>query len=229
MNTDHINRREFVALGVATATTTAVSSTALASSALPSTARKADRSLRIPAPSVAKLQKLTDQPNLARLSRSPTLPSIAQHALEIPSLKIEPLECVSSRLAKNSSITIEVHYPSPDLYSILYSAHNHDLGAFPAAAQIDAPRNTRGQTILRITQQAGDATNANLITLNTSNPGDYILAIPTAGHSSNAGWRFTKAHLDDNGQITALTNPIPAASSRCTYFSITINEQSTGA
>lgn len=228
MKTNSINRREFVAMGVAAAATTAVSSTAMADSALPSVSRSAVGSPRIPAPSLAKLQPITNQPNLARLAPGSSLPSVSQQTLANPMLTIEPLACVSNRLAKDASITIEAHYPVPNLYAILYSAHNHDLGAFPAASETIAPQNTRGQTTLRITQQLHGTTQTKLITLNASNPGTYLLAIPTTGRASNASWRFTKAHLNNDGQITDLANPLPAASSRCAYFSITINEQSTG-
>lgn len=218
-----LNRREFVAISASAAASAAISSTSVAG---PPTSAPAPN---IPGPTLARI--LPDQlnPAAARLQPASILGSPIQAPLKHPSLTITPLRCLEDRLDTGASITIEVHYPAPNLYAILYSAHNLGLGAFPSAAHINAPQNTRGQTILRITQQLGDATRSKHITLNTSNPGQYILAIPTADHSSNAGWRFTKARLDDAGQVTELTNPIPATSSRCAYFSITINEQSTGA
>ena len=221
-----INRREFVALSTAAVATTAISTTALAQTVSPIHPRKP---LCIPAPSLARLETSKDDPTRARVlpytaSKFPT------RTLTNPLLTLTPLPCVDGRLDRNASISIELHHPTPNIYSILYSAHNltipnQSTPSYASAIQTKAPAAT---ATLRITQRIADRERTKLLTLNSSAPRTYLLAIPTATKASNASFRFTAAHLDSAANITKLTNPMPAASSRCAYFSITISDKSAG-
>ncbi len=229
-NTTNLNRREFVALTATAAATSAISTSALADSISPT---KSTNPLRIPSPSLARVIPSKDDPTKARLLPNSLLTTPSQQLTSNPLLTLTPLPCVDGRLNRDASITIELHYPTPNLYANIYTAHNitipnQSIPVYPASTKLLAPRNTLGRTTLRITQRINDRAQTKLITLNTTSPSQYLLAIPTATNSSNTSFRFTSAHRDTQGHITNLTNPMPAASSRCAYFSITISDKSTG-
>jgi len=231
MTTDatNLNRRQFVALTAATAATSAISTPALAASISPT---KPTKPLRIPSPSLARVIPTKDDQTKARLLPNALLTTPSQQ-LSNPVFSLTPLPCVDGRLNQDASITIELHYPTPNLYTNIYTAHNitvpnQSIPVYPSSTQLRAPTNTLGRTTLKITQRINDRAQTKLITLNTTSPGHYLLAVPTATNSSNTNFRFTSAHLDTQGQITNLTNPMPATSSRCAYFSITISDKSTG-
>ncbi|MEQ9207989.1 MAG: hypothetical protein RLN78_11535 [Phycisphaerales bacterium] len=230
-----INRREFVAISAATAATAALSTPSLASATASPT-----RPLRFPAPTLARVLPLSP-PHTPSNSHTPAYPTSAKlrpHTLctnpsttplATPSITITPLACIENRLAPNASIIIEILHPTPNIYTNLLRAHNTNIPSqsipdFASTISTKAPRNTLNQTTLRITQQIDNRAQSNRITLSTKSAASYLLAIPTAGRSANAAWRFTSASLDQAGNITKLNNPLPAASSRCAYFSITIQE-----
>jgi hypothetical protein len=219
-----MKRREFIAVSVAASASSAVLGQSIAPLESKNQGSLSRGGIGFPAPSIAKLQRLDDQPNLARLVPGSASSPAPQVSLSDPILRVQPLECIVDRIADDTSVTVEAYYPSPRLYSILYSAHNHELGVFPAATQIKAPLNARGQITLRVTQRAKNTSKSRLITLHAASSGTYLLAIPTAGHSSNASWRLTKAQLDNTGRITRLTNPLQTGSTHCAYISITIDE-----
>lgn len=222
MPTHTINRREFVALTTAAAATTAIST--------PTLANAGTKALKVPSPSLARLipsqpTQSESSPTKARLQPN-THTRLTTTTLTNPLLTLTPLPCVNGRLDTDASITIELHHPTPDLYSILYHAHNitipnKSIPAYAPSIQTKAPCST---PTLKVTQHTNNASKSTLLTLA---PGAHILAIPTATNSSNTSFRFTSAHLDQAGQITKLTNPMPATSSRCAYFTITVDE-STG-
>jgi len=226
----NLNRRQFVALSATAAATTAISSAALADPISPT---KSTKPLRIPFPSLARVIPSKDDPTKARLLPNSLLNTLNLAADTPQTLTLTPLPCVDGRLEQDASITIELHYPSPNLYTNIYSAHNitipnQSIPVYPSSTQLLAPTNTLGRTTLKITQRINDRAQTKLVTLNSTSQGEYLLAIPTATNSSNTSFRFTSAHLDTQGNITKLTNPMPAASSRCAYFSITISDKSTG-
>ncbi len=227
MNQHQINRRQFVAASAAVTATAAINAPALARpEALQPTKP-------LPAPSIARVIRSTQNPSAARLSNSIFNPTPSTTPLSTPTLAITPLPCISGRIHTDTSLTIEVLYPTPNAYAILYSAHNieikdQSIAAYPASSQINAPRDSRHRVTLRITQQTPTSKRTKELTLPASSASDYLLAIPTARHASNASWRFSSAQLDDSGNITKLTNPLPGVSTRCAYFKLTI-EESTGA
>lgn len=224
MNT-YINRREFVAISAAASAASAISSSALAESITPiSTATKA---LKIPSPSLAHVIQSEDNPAKARLLPNARFAHPTKHTTTPQNLTLTPLPCVDGRLDTDASITIELHYPTPNLYSTLYQAHNitlqnKSIPSYASATQAKAPNAT---PTLKITQHTNAASKSTLITLS---PGAHLLAVPTAPNSSKASFRFTAAHLDTYGNITKLTHPMPATSSRCAYFSINLSDKSTG-
>jgi len=232
-STTNLNRREFVALTAAAAAASTISTSALADSISPTNSTKP---LHIPSPSLARVIPSKNDPTKARLLPNSllTTPSQQPSPPQTPqTLTLTPLPCVDGRLEQDASITIELHYPSPNLYTNIYSAHNitipnQSIPVYPSSTQLLAPTNTLGRTTLKITQRINDRAQTKLVTLNSTSQGEYLLAIPTATNSSNTSFRFTSAHLDNQGNITKLTNPMPAASSRCAYFSITISDKSTG-
>lgn len=220
-----ISRRQFVAAGAATAATAAISAPALAR---PDSAQS---TRPLPAPSLAKLLRSHDDPTHAKLSRSFSDTNLTSPPIK-PTLALTPLPCLSSRVQSDASLTIEVLHPTPNAYAILYSAHNieikdQSIAAYPASTQINAPRDTRNRVTLRITQRTPTSKRVKDITIPASSASEFLLAIPTAHHASSASWRFSSAQLDEAGNITKLTNPLPGVSSRCAYFKVTI-EESTG-
>lgn len=223
MDQHQINRREFVAISAATAATTAISSSALADSISPA----ATKPLRIPSPSLARIIPSKNDPTKARLLPRALLTTPSPQ-LSNPLLTLTPLPCVDARLNQDASITIELHYPAPNLYAILYRAHNITIPnkSIPAYASSIHTNSPNASPTLKVTQHTKNASKSTLLTLA---PGAHLLAIPTATHASNPNFRFTSAILDTNGNITKLANPMPAASSRCAYFSITLSDKSTGA
>lgn len=227
----NVNRRQFMAIGVSTAAISAVTPSLLADPISLIT-----KPLRIPSPSLARAIPSNDDPTKARLIPNSLLstPSQQDSITTTPTLTLTPLPCVDGRLDQNSSVTIELHYPTPNLFANIYTAHNitipnQSIPVYPSSTQLRAPRNALGQATLRITQRIADRSQSKLITFNTKFQAAYLLAIPTATNASNASFRFTSAHLDTDEHITKLTNPMPAASSLCAYFSITINDSITGA
>ena len=223
--TTNINRREFVALTATVTAASVISSSAIAESISPTSTKT--KALRIPSPSLAHVIPSKDNPAKARLLPKTRFANPAEHSLNSQTLTLTPLPCVDGRLDTDASITIELHYPTPNLYSILYQAHNitipnKSIPSYASATQAKAPN---ASPTLKITQHTNAASKSTLITLS---PGAHLLAIPTAPNSSKASFRFTSAILDTDGNIAKLTNPMPAASSRCAYFSINLSDKSTG-
>jgi len=221
----NINRREFVAISTAATAASAISPSAIAQPSLLDA-----ESNQIPAPTLARVVASSTQPGQARIiTRSPR--SLLSHLPNSTTLSLEPLPCVEGRLDTDASITIELYHPTPNLYSILYGAHNitipgKSIPAFGSSIQTQARSNSNSQISLRITQRWANRVQTNQLTIDDI--GSYLLAIPTANSRSKPNFRFSSALLDESGSITHLNSPLPAASSRCAYFNITINDKSTG-
>lgn len=221
MHQHHINRRQFVAASAAVTASAAIASPALSAPLGQSVP------LNIPSPSLARVIPSNSTPTNARL-QPVTHTRLSTTKLVSPFLTLTPLPCVDTRLSIDASITIELLHPTPNLYSILYRAHNITIPnkSIPSYATSIQTKSPSATPILKITQRTKDASKSTLLTLA---PGTHLLAVPTATTSSNASFRFTSAILDEHThQITKLTHPMPATSRRCAYFSITISDKSTG-
>ncbi|MBO6512453.1 MAG: twin-arginine translocation signal domain-containing protein [Phycisphaerales bacterium] len=220
----NISRRQFVALSTAAAATATISPNTLASTTPTSSHLPA---AALPAPSLAAVLPNPTNPTTKRLRCCPNPSPSPRARISNPTLTITPLSCISSRLARNASLTIEAFHPVPNLYTTLLHAHNKDIPGtalpdFASTTVTKAPRDSKARTTLRITQQHSSSTQHSTITLDSSQPATYLLAVPTAHHASNAAWRLTTAHSNDTHEITHLTNPLRAASTHCVYLSIII-------
>ena len=221
----NFNRREFVVISTAATAASVVTPSATAQRSLSDKEPN-----QLPSPTLARTVTSSTQPGHARfITQSPR--SLLARLPESTTLLLEPLPCVDSRLDTDAAITIELYHPTPSLYSILYDAHNitipnKSIPAFGSSIQTQARSNSNSQISLRITQRSANQVQTNLLTIDDT--GSYLLAVPTATSKNKPNFRFSSAQLDESGSITQLTNPLPAASSRCAYFNITINDKSTG-
>ncbi len=213
-----ISRRQFVALSAAAAASATATAQSLASS-----------NTNLSAPSLARVLPNPLNPTTKRLRHISRASPGAPNPIVSPTLTITPLSCISSRLAQNASLRIEALHPTPNIYATLLHAHNKDIASesipdFASTVVTKAPRNSRAHTTLRVTQHFNNHTQQHALTLDASQPATYLLAIPTAPSASNAAWRLSTAHTNDNENITHLTNPLKAASTHCVYFSIIITD-----
>jgi hypothetical protein len=213
-----ISRRQFVALSAAAAASATATTQSLASS-----------NTNLPAPSLARVLPSPINPSTKRLQHISRATPGTLNPINNPTLTITPLSCISSRLTQDASLTIEALHPTPNLYSTILHAHNKDIAGesipdFASTVVIKSPRNNRSHTTLRVTQHYNNHTQQHTLTLDASQPAIYLLAIPTASSASNAAWRLSTAHTNDNNDITHLTNPLRAASTHCVYLSITITD-----
>jgi hypothetical protein len=217
-----MNRRDFLATSMVAAAASSVSARVLPRTITPRFTQT--NAQAIPSPSLAGLVRSNTHTDRARLTPNAFHQSELGAPIYSPRLTLRPLACVADRIHTNSSISVEVYYPTSMIYAVLYAAHNTKTGAFPATNSTNAPQDSAGLTTMRITQRISERTKSKLITIDTTRQGEYILAIPTAHQSSSAHWRLSSAQLDHTGRVIKLTNPFQSSSAHCAYLNILIDE-----
>jgi hypothetical protein len=217
-----MNRRDFVALSAMSA----ASSTVFARSASKSNFQQPSRALgKLPVPSLARVVPVCNTSRAHLIQGHPPTPA-QQATLSAASMTIAPLSCLQHRTENDTGFDIELLHPTIDTSSIICSASNmHSLygtGSYPAANRVAAPQDTNGQATIRITQTSAQTRQTTNLSLDVTQEGIYLLAIPTSTRSSSPAWRLTNATIDNDGRAQSIKNMFPSRSSRCAYLSIAI-------
>ena len=144
--------------------------------------------------------------------------------INAPAITIGALSCTDQRLANDTSVDVELTHAGCGISSVLYSAHNVGIGAFPAHNKSSVNPDAFGEITLIVSQRVGEQTQKTNVKVNASREGRYMLAIPTDAYARVPMWRSTQIELDDDANPTQISSLFDARTRSCMLMSIQINE-----
>ncbi|MFG0246776.1 MAG: hypothetical protein ACF8MF_12085 [Phycisphaerales bacterium JB052] len=213
-----MHRRDFIAISAASAAASTVSG-------MPGLARFSGTP-RIAKPELVELRASEEQPGRALVARALPI-SIATEPIRNPQITLTPLACAQTRIADTSGVDIELRHPGCGIDSIMYSAHNHGLGAFPSGISSPIDADTAGGLSLTITQRVGGDEQRHQIHISASRPGSYLLAIPTEPGARAPIWRTSTIELDSTHTPTQVRSLFESRARSCMLMGVRISENNT--
>lgn len=213
-----MHRRGFIAISAASAAASTVSG-------MPSLARVSGTP-RIAKPELVELRASEERPGTALVARAFPI-SIATDRLRRPQITLTPLSCAQTRIADTSGVDIELRHPGCGIDSILYSAHNDGLGAFPSGISAPVDADTAGRLSLTITQRVGGDEQRHQIRISASRGGSYLLAIPTEPGARAPIWRTSTIELDNSHTPTQVRSLFESRARSCMLMGVRISENYT--
>jgi hypothetical protein len=150
--------------------------------------------------------------------------AVATSTLISPVVELTPLACTQSRLANNAGIDIELRHPGCGMNSILYSANNVGLGAFPAAVASQIQPDTLGRITLIVTQRLSDLHQKHMLRIPAKRAGSYLLAIPTEPGARAPLWRASTIELNNANTPTRVRSLFGSRARSCMLMSVRVSE-----
>ena len=181
------------------------------------------RSPRLARPELVELRP-TEQDRSRALACTRFPIAIASAPIAKPVIELSPLSCIENRLADDAAVDIELNHPRCGYNSVLYSAHNAGLGAFPAGiASIVSPDAAGGLSLI-ITQRHADLNQQHQFRLDATRAGSYLLAIPTSPDARAPVWRTSTISINESKTPTQVRSLFEARARSCMLISVRITE-----
>ncbi len=218
-----MHRRGFIAVSAASAAASTVTGMPALSNL--------KGSPRIAKPELVELQPHEQDYTRAIASRGFPI-AISTDPITNPTIELSPLACTDTRVANDAGVDIELRHPGCGIDSILYSAHNTGLGAFPAGVASPLNPDAMGAATLVVTQRTHNHRQQHQIRIDAKRPGSYLLAIPTEPGARAPIWRTSKIELDSTHTPTQVQSLFESRARSCMLVGIRIadnNAQSEGA
>jgi hypothetical protein len=218
-----MHRRGFIAVSAASAAASTVTGMPVLSNL--------KGSARIAKPELVELRPHEQDHTRAIASRGFPI-AISTDPITNPSIELSPLACTQTRIANDAGVDVELRHPRCGIDSILYSAHNIGLGAFPAGIASPISPDAMGAATLIVTQRINNYRHQHQIRIDANRPGSYLLAIPTEPGARAPIWRTSTIELDDTHTPTQVQSLFESRARSCMLMSVRItddNAQSEGA
>ena len=213
-----MQRREFIAISAAAAAASTVTGMPIGSlSTGPS---------RIAIPELVELRPDVLDHSHAIASRLFPI-AMASRSITSPMIELSPLACTETRIANKAGIDIELRHPGCGVDSILYSAHNTGIGAFPAGITSPINPGTMGGVTLIINQRIGEHHQQHQISIDAKRAGSYLLAIPTKIGARTPIWRASTIKLNESRTPTQVRSLFESRARSCMLMSVLISEAQT--
>lgn len=213
-----MHRRGFIAISAASA----AASTVTGMPGLP----KVAGTPRIAKPELVELRASEEKPGRAVATRAFPI-SVATDPISNPRIELTPLACAQTRIAKAAGVDIELRHPGCGMDSILYSAHNDGLGAFPSGISSPIEADAGGGLTLTVTQRVGGDEQRHQIRVNAARAGSYLLAIPTEPGARAPIWRTSTIELDQSRTPTQVRSLFESRARSCMLMGVRVTEHNT--
>jgi len=218
-----MHRRGFIAISAASAAASAVTGKPILSDR--------SRPARIAKPELVELHPHEQDHTRAIASRGFPV-ALSTDPIMNPTIELSPLACTETRIASNAGVDIELRHPGCGIDSILYSAHNSGLGAYPAGVASAINPDSMGAATLVVTQRIDDYRQQHQIRIDAKRPGSYLLAIPTEPGARAPIWRTSTIELNNTHTATQVRSLFESRARSCMLMSVRVSEsnaQSEGA
>jgi hypothetical protein len=210
-----MHRRGFIAISAASAAASSVSG-------MPALSRLAGEQ-RLAKPELMEIHPIEQDMTRAVAARPFPL-TIASESVTQPTIELNPLACTETRIADNAGIDIELRHPGCGIDSILYSAHNTGLGAFPAGIASPIHTDSSGTATLIVTQRLSEHRQQHQIRINARRAGPYLLAIPTEPGARAPVWRASTIELNESRTPIHVRSLFESRARTCMLMSVRILE-----
>lgn len=210
-----MHRRGFIAISAASAAASSVTGMPVLSDRT--------RSVRVAKPELIELHP--DEQDNSRAIASRGIPiALSTDQIVNPMIELSPLACAETRIADDAGIDIELRHPGCGIDSILYSAHNAGLGAFPSGISTALNPDAMGNTTLIVTQRVHDQRMQHRIRIDAKRAGSYLLAIPTQPGARAPIWRASTIELDLHQRPTRVQSLFESRARSCMLMSVRVSE-----
>lgn len=209
-----MDRRQFILAGAATASASTVMG-------LPAFTSGGSGG-RIARPEIFKLRTSETDDRVAQAHR--TQPITLSDVPRTPfTVTLQALDCAQNRMGQESAVDIELRHPGSGVDALIYSASNAvPLGSFPPGIRASALPDSRGTGTLIVTQRYRQHHQQHKLRVVASEPGDYLLAIPTAPGARVPIWRASTIELDEGRTPARVRSLFEARAKLCMLVNLHI-------